>query len=261
MAQKKIVDKRAEKRAERKEKSERNMNRAVVLLIAGLVAEWYLLMADRYYARGTFEQLIAWDGYLAVMRWVGLGVFAVGAVLWLLTRKSRELLSKLGVTVAGIGAFFALTSVAMRHNYPTSVTVLCVVVPVLLILGIIYLFYQAEFSLQATALAMALGALVLLGRSSTNRVKACAVLALIGIAALLACAFVLKSRGGAFERGGKRIRVFPANADYRPILAVPALGFVLVALALAVPTTAFYAIWALAVVTFVLAVYYTIKLM
>ena len=42
---------------------------------------------------------------------------------------------------------------------------LCVAVPVLLLLGIIYLFYQAEFSVQATELAMALGAVVLLGRS------------------------------------------------------------------------------------------------
>lgn len=256
MTQRKTVD----KRAERREKSERNMNRAVILLIAGLVAEWYLLMADRYYARGTDRQLLAWYGFFGVMRWIGLAALVAGVVLYVM-REKRAWFSKLGGALAGGGLFFAFTSEAMRHYYPVSVTVLCVMVPVLLILGIIYLFYQAEFSVQATALAMALGALVLLGRSSTGLVKACAVLSLLGIAALFACSLLLKKSGGVFERGGKRMRLFPVNADYRLLFGVLALSFALVAAALFAATTAFYSTWVLAIASFVLAVYYTIKLM
>ncbi|MBE7003869.1 MAG: hypothetical protein E7425_06240 [Ruminococcaceae bacterium] len=249
-----------EKRMERREKSDRNMNRAVVLLITGLVAEWYLLMADRYYARGTVTQMLGWYDYFGVMRWAALGVFAVGVAL-LMMRAQKRWTKWLGGALAVVGAFLSFTSFAMRHYFPTSVTVLCVLVPVLLILGIIYLFYQTEFSMQATALAMALFALVLLSRSGTTMVKVCAVLAILGCAALLAVTLSLKKNGGKLVLKGRDLRLFPASMDYRVTLCVLAACIVLVVLAFAVPAVAFYATWVLAVGAFVLAVYYTIKLM
>ena len=249
-----------DRRAERRERSDRNMNRAVILLIAGLIAEWYLLMADRYYARGNITQMMGWYDYFGVMRWAGLGILAVGVVM-LLARSKKRLLTTFGGILAGLGGFLALTSMAMRHYYPVSVTVLCVFVPVVLILGIIYLFYQAEFSIQATALAMALFALALLSRSNTLTVKLCAILAIIGSGALLACTLLFKKNGGTLKLKGRDLRLFPANMDYRITLGVLALCVALVLIALIVPAVAFYATWALAVVTFVLAVYYTIKLM
>lgn len=255
-----MAQKSNDKRIARREKSERNMNRAVVLLIAGLVAEWYLLMADRYYARGTVTQMLGWYDFFGVMRWIALALLAAGVVL-LAMRSRKPWFTTVGGILAGVGGFFAFTSFAMRHYYPTSVTVLCVMVPVLLILGIVYLFYQVEFSVQATALALALGALVLLGRSGSTAVKTCAVLALIAIAVLFVCGCVLKKNEGVLTLGGRKMRVFSTSADYRLALGVPALCFVLVIAALAVPTIAFYATWALAIVAFMLAVYYTIKLM
>ncbi len=248
------------KRPERKEKGERNMNRAVILLIAGLVGEWYLLMADRYYARGTIKQVVAWYNYLGVMRWVGLAVLAAGVAFYVL-REKKTWYAPLGESLAGVGAFFAFTSAAMRHVYPTSVTVMCVLVPVLLILGIVYLFYQAEFSVQATALAMSLFAVVLLGRSATMRVKVCAGIAIAGILALLVCTAMLKKKNGVLEKGGTRLRVFPSGMDYRLTFGVLVLCLALVLLAVFAAASSFYSTWALAVVSFVLAVYYTIKLM
>lgn len=249
-----------DKRVERRERSDRNMNRAVILLIAGLIAEWYLLMADRYYARGTVKQVLKWYDYFGVMRWIGLGVLVLGVVL-LALRGEKKWLQVLGGALAGIGVFFAFTSQAMRLVWPTSVTVLCIFVPVLLILGIIYLFYQAEFSVQATALAMALFALGLLARSGTRRVKLCAVLALLATAALLFCAYTLKKNHGVLKLKDKTVRLFPADQDYRLTFGILVLCLALVLLAMFVPAVAFYATWALAIVAFVLAVYYTIKLM
>ena len=249
-----------EKRLERQRKSDRNMYRAVILLIAGLVAEWYLLMAERYYARGSALQMLAWYDYLGVMRWVGLGVLAVGVVMWTQLAK-KALLEKTGAALAAAGLFFAFSSFAMRYAWPTSVTAMCVFVPVVLILGIIYLFYQAEFSVQATALAMALFALALLGRSTSTLVMVLAGVALVGVAVLLGCTLLLKSNGGVLKAGEKKLRIFPANTDYRLTLAVLALCLALVVVAMLVAGVAFYATWALAVVAFVLAVYYTIKLM
>ena len=248
------------KRAERREKSERNMNRAVVLLIAGIVAEWYLLLVDRSYARGNISQFIRWYDILGVLRWVGLALLAAGVALYVLREKKPWFLW-LGSALAGVGVFFAFTSVCMRHVYPTSVTVMCVFVPVLMILGIVYLFYQAEFSVQATALAMTLGALVLLGRSQSRLVKLCAVLALLGVAALLAGVFLLRERGGVLKLGDKRLRLFAPEMDYRVTLGVLALSFVLLLMVMIAPSVAFYATWGLAIAAFALAVYYTVKLL
>lgn len=255
-----MAQKSNDKRVERKERSDRNMNRAVVLLIAGIVAEWYLLLVDRAYVRGNIEQFVKWFDVLGVLRWVGLALLAAGVVLYVLRREKPQL-GVFGGILTGIGVFFAFTSICMRHVYPTSVTVMCVLVPVLMILGIIYLFYQAEFSVQATALAMALGALVLLGRSQSRAVKACAVLALLGVAAVLAGVVLLKKEDGVLKLGGKRMRLFAPNTDYRLTLGVPALCLVLVLAAMFAPVTAFYGTWGLALITFILAVYYTIKLL
>lgn len=249
-----------DRRTERRTKSETNMNRAVILLIGGLVAEWYLLMADRYYARGTVDQVLSWYNFFGVMRWAALAAAAAGVVLGKL-RGQKPWVSKLGWGLAAVGLFFSLSSFAMRRYYPISVTVLCVLVPVLMILGIIYLFYQAEFSVQATALAMALGALVLLNRSQSASVRLCATAALMGIASLFGATLYFSRKDGAITHKGRVIRVFDARTDFKRVLAVLALCFLMTLMALGAPSVAFFATWGLGIITFVLAVYYTIKLM
>lgn len=255
-----MAQKPNDKRAQRMAKSDRSMNRAVILLMAGLIAEWYLLTVDRYYVRGTLGQMVGWYHFFGVMVWAGLGLLAAGIVL-LVLRGGKPWLWKLGVALGAAGAFFAFSSAVMRHSYPTTVTAMCVLVPVLLIIGIVCLFYPAEFAFQAMGLAMALGAQVLLNRSSTVRVKASAILAIVGIAALLILSAALKKNGGVLGKGARSLRVIGANADYRPLFCVLALCLVLVVAALFAPAITFYGIWALALVALVLAVYYTIKLM
>ena len=255
-----MAQKSNDKRIARREKSERNMNRAVILLIAGLVAEWYLLMADRYYVHGPIATMLVWSDFLWAMIWVGLGLFAAGAVLLLLRAKKRWF-RPVGCVLLGVGAFFALSSAVMRYGYPLGVTVMCVFVPVLLLLGIICLFYQAEFAIQAAALAMALGALVLLNRSGSVRVRACAVLAILGTAALCVFSLALEKNRGMFGKGDRRVRIIGKNADYRLLFGVLALCLVAVLAALFAPVIAFYGTWVLGIIAFVLAVYYTIKLM
>lgn len=255
-----MAQKSNNKRAERREKSERNMNRAVVLLIAGIVAEWYLLLVNRAYAHGNISQFIQWYDTLGVLRWVGLALLAAGVALYVLREKKPWFLW-LGATLAGVGVFLTFTSICMRHVYPTSVTVMCVFVPVLMILGIVYLFYQAEFSVQATGLAMTLGALALLSRSQSRLVRACAVLALLGVAALFAGVFLLRKYGGVLKLGGKRLRLFAPEMDYRLTLGVLGLSLVLLLITMIAPSAAFYTAWGLAFAAFALAVYYTVKLL
>ena len=106
-----------------------------------------------------------------------------------------------------------------------------------------------------------LGAVLLLGRSGSTAVKICAGAAIVGIAALLVCTLNLKKNSGVMKLGGENVQLFGAKTDYRLALGIPALCLAAVLLTLAVPMFAFYATWVLAIVAFMLAVYYTVKLM
>lgn len=249
-----------DKRAERKARSERNMNLAVALLAIGFVAEFYLLILQNYFVKGTVARVVAIASYLEKMVWVGFAAAAAGLVL-LALRGKRARLRKLGGWLLGCGVFFALSSLLMRYIYPAGTTAMCVLVPVLMILGIICLLYPAEFSVQAAALAMAIAALALLSRSSSPRVKLCAALALAGIALLFAFTLAVRKNKGVLGAGGRNLRVFAASANYRLILAVLAVCFAFVLAAFFAGGAAYYGVWVLAVAAFALAVYYTIKLM
>ena len=86
-------------------------------------------------------------------------------------------------------------------------------------------------------------------------IRAAAVVFLV----LLAAAAYLARRAG--QNGGKlgKVRLLPADADLLPIYTACGLSAAAVAAALISVNIAYYAMWALAVVVFALAVYYTVK--
>ena len=47
-----------DKRAERMARSNRNVNRAITVLMAGVIAEFYLLMVNNYYVKGGVGQVL-----------------------------------------------------------------------------------------------------------------------------------------------------------------------------------------------------------
>ena len=68
---------------------------------------------------------------------------------------------------------------------------------------------------------------------------------------LIATAFLAKN--------DKLRKLLPANADLLPVYLACGLSFVALVLALINTVAAYYAMWALAIVVFALAVYYTVK--
>lgn len=47
-----------DKRAERIARSNRNVNRAITLLMVGVIAEFYLLMVNNYFVKGGVGQVL-----------------------------------------------------------------------------------------------------------------------------------------------------------------------------------------------------------
>lgn len=232
-------------------KRDEPMNGAMKFFLAGCVAELYLLIVRRFYVSGTLEQVVAWDGYLKVFAWVGVAVLVLGlalSFLWKQERKKRVI----GWSVAGAGAFLAASSFLVHWNMST-LTLLTVVVPVAMLLGILWSLYDRECALALTILGVSLIALWVCRRQMYsiylgNYVRFAAAAYIIVLAAV---AFLVKR--------GKLGRLLPAKADPLPVYLACGLSAVAMAAALISTTTAYYAMWALAMVVFGLAVYYTVK--
>ena len=205
-----------DKRAERMAKSDRNVNRAMILLTVGLVAEFYLLMVNNYFVKGAVGQVLTMMSVLKVLGIVGAAAFGAGLVMWIM-RKKWTRFAPAAPWLLCAGFFFAMSSELMLKIYPQGTKAMCVLVPVAMLLGIVFLLYPREFSLQALALTAAMMAMYLI------------------------------------HRGG--------GSDNWNALVIGCCVFAALVIALFASGIAYYGLWVLAAATFLLAVYYTIKMM
>ena len=251
------------KRAERMARSDRNVNRAMVVLTAGLVAEFYLLMMNSYFVKGSVGQVLTMMTVLKVLGIAGAALFGAGLVFWAMRRKWTRF-APAAPWLLCIGFFFAVSSQVMLKIYPQGTTMMCVLVPVAMLLGIVFLLYPREFSLQALALTASMMAMYLIHRGGngnwTGLVTGCCVFAALVIAALGIAVLKAWKNGGKLEKLGG-LRIVSSDGNYKLVYAVLAVCLAAILVALFVSGIAYYGLWVLAVVTFLLAVYYTVKMM
>ncbi len=246
------MSKNTNKRAKSVKRDE-PMNGAMKFFLAGCVAELYLLIVQRCYVRADSDlQRIAWyDQYLWVLLGLGLAVLAAGAVcsyLWRQDPKKRII----GWGLAGAGAYVAVVSGLVRWNMSTM-TLMMVVVPVVILLGILWSLYDRECALSLTVLGTSLIVLWVCRRVISSAFVGIYVkVAVVVYLALLAALVYL-------TKTGKLGKLLPAKADPLPVLVACGLSMIAIATALVNLTAAYYAMWALAIVVFGLAVYYTVK--
>ena len=252
------------KHTERMAKSDRNVNRAMILLMVGLIAEFYLLMVNNYFVKGAVGQVLTMMTVLKVLGIAGAALFGAGLVLWFM-RKKWTRFAPAAPWLLSIGFFFAVSSQLMLKIYPQGTTVMCVLVPVAMLLGIVFLLYPREFSLQALALTAAMMAMYLIHRGGGSDtwhglVVGCSVFAALVIAALAVAVSKAGKNDGKLEKLGD-LRIVSVDGNYKLIYAVLAVCVAAIVIALFATGIAYYGLWVLAVGTFLLAVYYTIKMM
>ena len=230
------------------------MTGAMKFFLAGCVAELYLLIVRRFYIQGTLTQVVAWDEYLKYFMYLGLVAVAAGVVLSIL-RKADKVKRVIGWSVTGAGAFLALASFIIRQNL-SLLSIMIVIVPAIMILGILWSLYDRECALSLTVLGASL-MMVWAARRAIHytAVKALVVLFLI---ALVAVAFLVYK---AMQNKGKlgKFQLLSPKASVRSLYVACGLSLVSVATVLVSTTVAYYALWLLAAVVFALAVYYTVK--
>mgnify|MGYP001519344829 CR=1 FL=1 len=110
-----------DKRAERMARSNRNVNRAITVLMAGVIAEFYLLMVNNYYVKGGVGQVLTMMTVLQVIDYIGCALFGAGLVVWLM-RKKWTRFAPAAPWLLCIGFFFAVSSILMLKVYPSSFT-------------------------------------------------------------------------------------------------------------------------------------------
>ena len=221
------------------------MHNALKFFLAGCVAEIYLLVIRRFYVNGTANELLACDAALPYLMAAGAAVAVIGLVLGIVWRQQTKR--------RWIGWM-------IRTFYDSALTFLCVVVPVVMLLGILWNLYDRECSWSLTILGASLIALWVCRRvlDSIFLGTYVRIAAVVYIVVLIVAAFLTNK---ADKNGGKlgNLQVLTAGADPMPIYAACGLSVVALAIALFSSTIAYYAMWALAIVVFALAVYYTVK--
>lgn len=133
-------------------KRDEPMNGAMKLFLAGCVAELYLLVIRRFYVSGTAQQLLACYAALLYIIFAGLAVLAVGLVV-ALSGKKKPKQARVGWAVFAAGAFLSLSALLIRTLGGSALTLLCVVVPVAMLLGILWCLYDRECAWSLTILA------------------------------------------------------------------------------------------------------------
>lgn len=239
-----------------------NLAGASVLFLAGFCAEMYLLVLQRFFVNGTVREIALSSYVVEALMYVGLVLFAAGVVLKFLRRKAGG--SRLAGWLIGVGIFFAAANKAMLTVYPDASVSLCIIVPIILIVGVAYFLYQREFFFSLCALVLSVGASYLcskgLGNTNWEMIVIAASVAVIAlIAALFAASVSASKKKGVLELGGRKIRMLSVGFNRALLYG----AYVLSALAVVAALVGFgyYCIWVLCVAIFALAVYYTIRLM
>ena len=224
---------------------------AIRSLLCGFAAELYLFIIRRY-ASGTAMQMVAWnERYLPILLGVGAAILAVSAI-WIGVQRGDPFKRTIGLYLGAAGLFMALVS-ALGIWDIAFFDRLIVLVPIATLLGIVWGLYDRECAVSLTALGVGISATWLFSRSmqpfspflTVSRVLA--VLLLIALAAL----FYLLWKGNLknFLRGGDSLLLYVSFA----------LTFAGILASLVSVGAARYAMWALALAAFGLAVYYTVK--
>ena len=233
-------------------KRDEPMTGAMKFFLAGCVAELYLLIIRRFYVKSPDIVKILWyDRYLWVLLGVGAAILVAGVVGGLLLRGDKKKRT-IAWCVAAAGAFLGGAAGLIRWNAST-LTLLTVVVPVVMVLGVLWNLYDRECALSLTILGASLIALWICRKQmySVYLGTYVKIFAVVYILVLIAVALLTKQ--------GKLKKLLPASADPLPVYVACGLSAVAMLGTLFSSIVAYYAMWALAIVVFGLAVYYTVK--
>ena len=250
----------SQKKAEKQQMENAVLQKVLNVFLAGMLAECYLLLVYNNYDMGTVDSMLTWHSILDVLFYVGL-VLLVGGVGVGIWKRSCPKCQKIMPFVAGIGLFLAASTWISTSFFPSGTKILCIMIPIVSLLGLVFLLYQHECFLSTITLAGAFFASWVCANGMTGfwrlPVMAGAICSIVAIAVLAFLTGKAKQNEGKL----KSIRLFTAECDYRVLYAVFALSAAAIVIAMVATGVAYYLLWVLGIALFAELVYYTTKLM
>ena len=246
----------------RRQQEDKALNRALWWAGGAIVLEFLLLMLKRYYidfrvSDTAISLALGLDKLLRVLR-LAAPVAGLLALVWLfLCYKKKQSVQLPGVAalVCVILGVCAHVAVAFREQ---GLQMLFLMVPVLAGVALVYYLYQKELFLCVLSGGLAvLGMWFVRYRGGFGLELA---LVLVGIALVLALTLLVKKQGGRLP--GSEVEFLPEDTNYKLVLGTILASLLAVVLSVLMGgTIAYYLIFAMVALLFVLLVYYTVKLM
>ncbi|MCC8121944.1 MAG: hypothetical protein LIO58_00140 [Oscillospiraceae bacterium] len=239
-------------------------NRIVLWIIGAVVVELYLLFFNRYYVRAIIAE---WDFRMALgtalpILSIVFGVcFVVFLVLWILGHsrgKTKPLFPFLSIMTAAL----AVASMVTYFIGASGVRFLYIGVPIVGVLALLYYLYQKEFFCIAVMCVLGLCGIYLFQHRGTHLVLPYVYLIVFAVVLIVAAVLtrMISSGGGKLKFGGKRVLIFPKNADYTTLYVTCIVAIAVVVGSIFLSSGAI--LYGIAVAwLLVMAVYYTVRLM
>ena len=250
---------------ERERQEDIIFNKMLQWLVAAVVAEVVMLILNRFYIHTRVDELGALPvlhTLLAVFPVIGIVAF----VLCLLWRKAVRKGGKSGDIQLIVGSALLCVGVCgflLRAFGSAGSGVVLAIVPAFAVLILIFYLYQKEFFGCGI-----IGALSILGLWIYRSVGAgstyalCLVITAAAAAVGVALSLKLKKNDGVLTVKGKSVAVLTPDASYKTFYISAVVGLVLLLAPLALgAAVAYYSIWIIIAGLFILAVYFTSKLM
>ena len=250
----------SQKRAQRLEQESISFQKTLNVCLLGLIAEFYLLLVNRYYINGRVSSMLSWHRVLQVGMYAGIAVFALGLVRYAMLAKKdggSTRCKKLSFLLSIMGAFFAGSGFVVIRYFDRGTLLLSAAVPVITVLALIFLLLPFDCFLSTTLLSLSFGAVWICRQSSGTAAK----ILTFGVAVVLLLSTIAAS--GARAAGGRigKYCVFPADCNYVMLALVSLLCVVSLLLVMLVPASAVYLQWVIGILTFCNVVYHTVKMM
>ncbi len=251
----------------REQMEDRAFNKMLLWLAAAAVVEVVMALLNRYYVHTRVSELaIKAPLYTILTIFPIAGVILFVLFLFLAHKVRKEDNGKDGTMQVILAFAFLCMGVGgflIRSLEATAAPVVLAVVPGLGVLMMVFYLYQREFFACAFIGGMCLLGLwlyrIFLGGMAYYGYL---ILTLVVVAAGLVLALKLKGKDGVLKVGGKDVAILQPGAAYLTYYLTAAITVVLLLAPLALGTAvAYYAIWVMAAWLFILAVYFTSKLM
>lgn len=251
----------------KRQMEDRAFNKMMFWLIGAVVVELVMLFVNRFYVHVRVDEIGLYatlHNILAVLPVVGVILF-IGLLLWGLKMQKQgsgktgtwQIITASAALAIGIGGFL------MRTFGGQVAPMVLAAVPGLALLALVFYLYPKEFFVCGFA-----GGLGILGLWIFRVVGMSAVFYayLIVVLCLVACVAVflavLQKKNGVLTKGEKEWVLLQPTAAYLTYYVTAALVAVLLLAPLVFgAAVAYYSIWIVAAWLFILAVYFTSKLM